>query len=324
MSDLPDPLTPADCDLRGYDFMPLHGGKLFGSRFYMKSLRNPRAGLAAIKLWWAAWQQCPAGSLPNDDDDLSILADFGTDTKGWTKCRDVALHGFVLCSDGRLYHPMLCAEAKDAYARRVSERERKAAQRAAKKNKTAKTENGTSDGKSGDIPDVSHGTTNGHDSGRDADFRSDRTVTGQDSNTLTSFVPPDGAERCPDQDDLPPVARPSAAPQPQAAAGSQPPDARKLLFSTGLLLVRRLTGKPEGPTRALIGRWLKTAKDDAALVAAVVGDAADLRPADPIAWIEKALRQRSGSQQDRLAAEWALSGPDMDAEADRFAEEDGF
>jgi len=227
MSDLPDPLTPADCDLRGYDFMPLHGGKLFGSRFYMKSLRNPRAGLAAIKLWWAAWQQCPAGSLPNDDDDLSILADFGTDTKGWTKCRDVALHGFVLCSDGRLYHPMLCAEAKDAYARRVSERERKAAQRAAKKNKTAKKEGGTSEENAEDVPDVSHGTTEGQDAGRDADFRSDRTVTGQDSNTLLPSVVEVGAA--------------SDAPKPKSVRASrlpadwQPdPDQRQYALDRGL------------------------------------------------------------------------------------------
>ena len=63
-SDLPEPLSPPDCDLRGYDFMPLFGQRLFGSAFYSLALTNPRAGLAGMKLWWEAWLQRPAGSLP--------------------------------------------------------------------------------------------------------------------------------------------------------------------------------------------------------------------------------------------------------------------
>ena len=127
VSDPPAPLSPADCDLRGYDFMPLFGNRLFNSHLYRKAIRDPRAGLAAIKLWWVAWQQCPAGSLPDDDDDLAMLADFGLDTKAWAKVRDLALHGFVKCSDGRLYHPVLCTEAVKAFNGRRKERERKAA-----------------------------------------------------------------------------------------------------------------------------------------------------------------------------------------------------
>ncbi len=123
------PLSPVDCDVRGLEWMPLHG-RMFGSRFYSLALRDPRAGLAAIKLWWEAWQQRPAGSLPNDDFDLARMADFGSDMRGWKKVRTVALHGFVECDDGRLYHPLIAAEAQDAWERRRRDRERKAAQRA--------------------------------------------------------------------------------------------------------------------------------------------------------------------------------------------------
>lgn len=122
---LPEPFTPADCDLRGNDWMPLHGTKLFGSRFYSLARRDPRAGLAGIKLWWEAWMQCPAASLPSDDFDLCSLAGFGEDLKAWAKVKAIALHGFVQCSDGRLYHKMLAEEALTAYAHRLkSDRKR--------------------------------------------------------------------------------------------------------------------------------------------------------------------------------------------------------
>jgi hypothetical protein len=99
--------------------MPLFGAKLFRSRWYVLALGNPRAGLAAMKLWWEAWQQIPAGSLPNDDIELSLLADFGADLRAWSKARNVALHGFVECSDGRIYHPFVSAEAVKAYEARL-------------------------------------------------------------------------------------------------------------------------------------------------------------------------------------------------------------
>lgn len=128
----PEPMTPPDCDLRGYEYMPLLGVRLYGSAFYSLALQNPRAGLAAQKLWWEAWQQCPAGSLPSDEFTLCRLADFGTDLKAWAKARDIAMHGFVLCSDGRYYHPLICEQAVHAYQKRSKGRERKARWRAGK------------------------------------------------------------------------------------------------------------------------------------------------------------------------------------------------
>jgi len=126
---LPPPMTPPDCDLRGYGFMPLFGTRLFGSRFYSLARRHPRAGLAGMKLWWEAWTQCPAGSLPDDDFDLCHLAGFGDDLEAWRAARETALHGFVKCSDGRLYHPFLADEAISAFEMRIKADKRRGADR---------------------------------------------------------------------------------------------------------------------------------------------------------------------------------------------------
>jgi hypothetical protein len=179
MIDKPSPLSPAHCDLRGYDFMPLFGHRMFRSKWYSLALKNPRAGLASQKLWWEAWQQCPAGSLPKDDEELARLADFGLDLKTWAKVKDVALHGFIECNDGRLYHPVLCQEATVAFEKRVKERERKAQQRAKK---------WTTPPVPPDVPRDRQGTDRGPNEGHPQTVRVDRTETGQDR---TKHAPPD-------------------------------------------------------------------------------------------------------------------------------------
>lgn len=120
---LPAPLTPPDCDLRGYDFMPLFGHRLFRSDLYEQT--DGEEFKCAVKLWWEAWNQCPAGSLPDDDAKLARLADLGRDVKTWRKIRESVLRGFVLCSDGRLYHKWLCEWALEAWQRRLRERAKK-------------------------------------------------------------------------------------------------------------------------------------------------------------------------------------------------------
>lgn len=118
------PLTPADCDLRGMEWMPLFGARLFSSDFDAKA--NDAEFRVAVHLWWACWQQVPAGSLPDDDYILCRLAGLGRDMKSWKKLRaGNALYGFVLCSDGRLYHRVQAKQAIEAWERRISERSKK-------------------------------------------------------------------------------------------------------------------------------------------------------------------------------------------------------
>ena len=115
MSDLPRPLTPPDCDLRGYDWMRLMGHRMFSSSWYRVARKDGRGGIASLKLWWVAMLQIPAGSLPNDEEELCMLADFGEDMRAWRKHRLVAMHGFILCSDNRWYHRVVAEEAVRAY-----------------------------------------------------------------------------------------------------------------------------------------------------------------------------------------------------------------
>lgn len=123
MTELPAPLVSAEVDLSGYQFMPLYGHRLFGSDF--NATPNDTAWRAGVTLWWAAWNQVPAASLPGDDAALARLSGLGKDVRTWRKIRAAALHGFVECTDGRLYHRALSEFAIEAWDRRVKERQRK-------------------------------------------------------------------------------------------------------------------------------------------------------------------------------------------------------
>ena len=149
------PLTPADCDLRGLDFMPLYGVHLFGSEF---NARVSDAGWrAAVTLWWAAWNQVPAASLPNDDAALTRLADLGRDTRAFAKIKAEALHGFELADDGRLYHRALAQWALEVWDKRQKERARKAHWRAGHGGSSAPPGTGTTPPEDGDTTRTGRG-----------------------------------------------------------------------------------------------------------------------------------------------------------------------
>jgi len=113
------PLTPADCDLRGFPFMPLDVSRLMDSDTFILSTGDEFK--AAMALWARAWHQIPAGSLP---DNSKLLADLSRAGRKWPKVRDVALRGFIKCDDGRLYHPVIAAKALEALKFRRGQRDR--------------------------------------------------------------------------------------------------------------------------------------------------------------------------------------------------------
>ncbi len=118
----PDPLTPPDCDLRNFSWMPLDVSWLRDSD--LTAVLSAEAFRATMFLWCACWHQVPAASLPNDDRILAKLAGYGRDVESWTRVRDEALHGFVECSDGRLYHPVIATKALEADDQRKRQKER--------------------------------------------------------------------------------------------------------------------------------------------------------------------------------------------------------
>lgn len=134
----PAPLVPAEVDLRDFEYMPLDVRTLRDSKF--ASNVEPEAFRAGVLLWCAAWHQVPAGSLPNDDRELSTLAGFGRVVKEWKRYREEALSKFVLCSDGRLYHAEVAARALAAWDARLRHHYERARDRLRKANKVRAAE----------------------------------------------------------------------------------------------------------------------------------------------------------------------------------------
>ncbi|CAB3644211.1 DUF1376 domain-containing protein [Trinickia soli] len=120
MIDLPQPLTPADCDLAGYRWMPLDVERVIDSDTF--GLSTGDEFKTAFRLWAKSWKQVPAASLPNDDKLLAHLA--GLEPATWKKRKAVALRGWILCSDGRLYHPVIAQKAIEAMDKREAYVER--------------------------------------------------------------------------------------------------------------------------------------------------------------------------------------------------------
>lgn len=264
----PAPLAPSDLDVRGYDYMPLFGARLYTSEFYPVALRNPRGGLAAQKLWWVAFQQVPAGSLPANEYALCSFADFGTDMRAWNRARETAMHGFVLCSDGRHYHPVVVEIALKAAAIRAKARDKKAQQRAAKaaaerqddaagRQETAERRKHDENLGGGLAPQVIENIE--HESAC--------------PQGRPGPVPPEGKVREGKEDGglRPPAGKPpgggrSKAKQPALALpGTSPPTrngepsrAAADLFSEG---VPKLDAMAGGDNRALVGKWIKDGAD---------------------------------------------------------------
>lgn len=92
--------------------MPLQVQRLRDSR--LASRASGDEFRAAVILWCVSWHQLPAGSLPDDDQDLADFAGYGRTPEEWARVRDGALRGWVKCSDGRLYHAVVAEKVIEA------------------------------------------------------------------------------------------------------------------------------------------------------------------------------------------------------------------
>lgn len=120
--DLPQPLTPADCDLTRLRWMPLDVERVIDSDTF--GLSTGDEFKTAFRLWAKSWKQVPAASLPSDDRLLAHLA--GLELSTWRKRKAVALRGWILCSDGRLYHPVIAEKAIESMGKQEEHAEREA------------------------------------------------------------------------------------------------------------------------------------------------------------------------------------------------------
>lgn len=135
-SDRPEPLVPAEVDLRDYDYIPFYGDRLFNSDTW--ALCDPEQKVAALRLWWRAWHEEPASSLPDNDRLLAERAGYGIAVKAFLAIKENVMRGWISCSDGRLYHPVVAAIALDVWdkkrkktAENTADRERKRRKRLA-------------------------------------------------------------------------------------------------------------------------------------------------------------------------------------------------
>jgi len=113
MNEFPNPLTPADCNLRDFGFMPLDVKRLLTSETWILGTGDERA--AAITLWLESWHQVPAASLPDDDRMLAHLSQ----SKAWKKVKAHSLRGWVKCVDGRFYHPVVAEKSLEAWIEKL-------------------------------------------------------------------------------------------------------------------------------------------------------------------------------------------------------------
>lgn len=111
------PLTPPDCDLRTFPYMPLYVDRLLQSEFFSRA--NDAEFRAGFILWTKAYREVPAGSLPDDIRSLTRLAELGQDTAKMKRVRPAAMRGWILCSDGRLYHPVVAEVVIEAWIERL-------------------------------------------------------------------------------------------------------------------------------------------------------------------------------------------------------------
>ena len=141
-TDLPAPLVPPDTTITGLTSFMLNVDRLFASELW--AISTGEEFKAAVALWGRAWQQIPAGSLPDDE---RLLAAFSGAGRRWSKVRDVAMRGFVKCSDGRFYHRVLSEDVIRAAKAKREKLERTVRATEARKKKDGDDTNPPSGGK---------------------------------------------------------------------------------------------------------------------------------------------------------------------------------
>ena len=113
MDKLSKPLTPAECNLRDFAFMPLDVKRMLTSETWILGSGDERS--AAMTLWLESWHQVPAASLPDNDRLLGHLSQ----AKNWKRVKEHALRGWIKCDDGRLYHPVVAEKALEAWIEKL-------------------------------------------------------------------------------------------------------------------------------------------------------------------------------------------------------------
>lgn len=148
---LPEPLTPPGAHMRGNDWFPFKFQRLRRSKWWRRASDMARA--RNVMMWGEAYQATPAGSLPDDDDDLAEAAGYGMDVVAFLAVKDEIMAPWTMCSDGRWYHPTVCEVVLEVLNARNKAAAKKAAQR--DKPKNVPDDDDFVPGTSGNVPGTS-------------------------------------------------------------------------------------------------------------------------------------------------------------------------
>ncbi len=277
----PEPMTPADCDLQDFPFMPLHVARLRDSD--LASEEEPEACWYAVLLWAASWHQIPAASLPDNDAVLTKLIGLGRDVKTFLKHKAGATRGFVKCSDGRLYHPIVAEQALSAWDSKLQQRWRTECARIKKHNQrndlsapTPTLEEFMSSENADPSPQIVPRDVPEKGAGQ----LLQGTETGTETGTIKKEADPDGSgAKPPSVDPIDPLADIRGLP---IAKGSWRL-ALKLLMDRG--------GYPESRARPLVGKWAKALNGDHDLLWAVSEQAWSTGTLDPVSYVTAAIER---------------------------------
>lgn len=254
-----EPLTPADCDLRDFQYMPLDVERLRRSKAWILCKRQPELAFYMLNLWSASWHEIPAASLEDDDD---VLADAAMcDVKKWRKIKDILLRGWIKCSDGRLYHPVVAEKALSAWDRRTKAT-RKGRDGAAKRWANA----------AGNPPTNAAAIVEA----KPADSKGEGEGKGKGEEEASASL------------------RSAGAAAPPADEARKPPDPATQLWREGLAILANLTKRGDTPCRKALGKMLDAIGGDHAALMAILRKAETEQPDGPIAWIRAAINSQSG------------------------------
>lgn len=118
--------------MSGNDWFPFYFDRLRKSKWWRRASDVARA--RNVMMWGEAFKAVPAGSLPDDDDELAEAAGYGMDVDAFLAVKAEIMAPWVLCADGRWYHPTVCEVVLDAWER-ASERRKAAAERQQRRRK---------------------------------------------------------------------------------------------------------------------------------------------------------------------------------------------
>lgn len=289
-------MTPAGCNLQDFPHTPILRSRLFGSSFHARSTDSEwRAG---VTLWLKAWEQIPAGSLPDDDIELCRLAELARDLKTWKKLKAGAMRGWVLCSDGRLYHQVVAEVVRNAVDAKTAQRDKTLKARIAALQKALK-ESSDSDKQASLTEEIRK--------------LSQALSLSQSQKAMASVTGSDTESKRREEKGREGKGLDSSEPN---GSGGKPPkitDPAEIIFGYGLSMLVS-AGTPEKHGRSFLGGLRKEHGDEALIDS--LRECAKARVLQPLEWLAAALPPKGG-QSRKLNAQEALEASNH-AVAERF------